>query len=136
MNNIKNAWGDIKQSIGDLVNFSFAPMIARFDNAISSFRDKFNTFIQNVKITISNFPEFISKIGETVKSMLGKFFSFDNITKVFSFIGDYIVTSIKNTITNISNLLDLFLNAIPDTIKTIADGIFNYLMYLLTSYCD
>ena len=136
VNNIKNAWGDIKQSIGDLVNFSFAPMIARFDNAISSFRDKFNTFIQNVKITISNFPEFISKLGETVKSMLGKFFSFDNISKVFSFIGDYIVTSIKNTITNISNLLDLFLNAIPDTIRTIADGIFNYLMYILTSYCD
>ncbi len=134
--NIKNAWGDIKQAIGDLVDFSFAPMIARFDNAISSFRDKFNTFIQSVKITLSNFPEFFSKLGETVKSMLGKFFSFDNIKKVFSFIGDYIVTSIKNTVTNITNLLDLFLNAIPDTIKTLADGVFNYLMYLLTSYCD
>ena len=136
VNNIKNSWGDIKQAIGDLVDFSFAPLIARFDTALSSFRDKFGTFVQNVKITISNFPEFISKLGETIKSMLGKFFSFDNIKNLISFISDYIVTHFKNTLTNITNLLDLVLNAIPDTIKTIGDGVFNYLMYLLTSYCD
>ncbi|MBO4393014.1 MAG: hypothetical protein J5800_01610, partial [Spirochaetales bacterium] len=136
INNIKNSWGDIKQAIGDLVDFSFAPLIARFDTALSSFRDKFGTFVQNVKITISNFPEFISKLGETIKSMLGKFFSFDNIKNLISFISDYIVTHFKNTLTNITNLLDLVLNAIPDTIKTIGDGVFNYLMYLLTSYCD
>ena len=134
--NIKNSLGDIKQSIGDLVNFSFAPLVARFDNALSSFSDRFGVFIQNVKITLSNFPEFISKLGETVKSMLGKFFSFDNIKNLISFIGDYIVTHFKNTLTNITNLLDLVLNAIPDTVKTIGDGVFNYLMYLLTSYCD
>lgn len=136
INNIKNSWGDIKQAIGDLVNFSFAPLIARFDNALSSFSDRFGTFIQNVKITFSNFQEFISKLGGTIKSMLGKFFSFDNIKNLISFIGDYIVTHFKNTLTNITNLLDLVLNAIPDTIKTIGDGVFNYLMYLLTSYCD
>lgn len=136
INNIKNSWGDIKQAIGDLVDFSFAPLIARFDTALSSFRDKFGTFVQNVKITLSNFPEFISKLGETIKSMLGKFFSFDNIKNLISFISDYIVTHFKNTLTNITNLLDLVLNAIPDTIKTIGDGVFNYLMYLLTSYCD
>lgn len=136
LNNIKNSWGDIRQAIGDLVDFSFAPLIARFDNALSSFRDKFGTFVRNVKITISNFPEFISKLGETVKSMLGRFFSFDNIKNLVSFIGDYITTSFKHTLTNITNLMDLVLNAIPDTVKTIGDGVFNYLMYLLTSYCD
>ena len=134
--NIKNSWGDIKQSIGDLVDFSFAPLIARFDTALSSFRDSFGTFIQNVKITLSNFPEFLSKLGETIRSMLGKLFSFDNIKSLISFIGDYIVTHFKNTLTNISNMLDLVLNAIPDTVRTIGDGIYNYLMYLLTSYCD
>ena len=136
LNNIKNSWGDIRQAIGDLVDFSFAPLIARFDNALSSFRDKFGTFVRNVKITISNFPEFISKLGETIKSMLGRFFSFDNIKNLVSFIGDYITTSFKHTLTNITNLMDLVLNAIPDTVRTIGDGIFNYLMYLLTSYCD
>lgn len=134
--NIKNAWGDIKQAIGDLVNFSFAPLVARFDNAITSFRDRFNTFIQNVKITLSNFPEFFSKIGETLSSMLSKLFSFDNIRNAISFLGDYVVSSVKSTMTNIANMMDLVLNAIPDTVRTIGDGIFNYLMYLLTSYCD
>ena len=134
--NIKNSWGDIRQSIGDLVNFSFAPMIARFDNALASMRDKFGTFVRNIKIVFSNFPEFISKLGETVKSMLGHFFNYDNIRNVFSFLEDYIITKVKNTLTNIANMVDLVVNAIPDTIRTAAEGIFNYLMYLLTSYCN
>ncbi|MBO4716858.1 MAG: hypothetical protein J5599_03090, partial [Spirochaetales bacterium] len=136
LTNIKNSWGDIRQSVGDLVNFSFAPMIARFDNALSSMRDRFNTFVQNVKIVFSNFPEFISKLGETIKSMLGHFFNYDNIKNVFSFLEDYIITKAKNTLTNIANMVDLVVNAIPDTIRTIADGVFNYLMYLLTNWCD
>ncbi|MBQ7644256.1 MAG: hypothetical protein IJS84_04440, partial [Spirochaetales bacterium] len=136
LTNIRNSWGDIRQSVGDLVNFSFAPMIAKFDNALASMRDKFATFIQNVKIVFSNFPEFISKLGETIRSMLGHFFNYENIKNVFSFLEDYIITKAKNTLTNIANMVDLVVNAIPDTIRTIADGVFNYLMYLLTSYCD
>ena len=136
LTNIKNSWGDIRQSVGDLVNFSFAPMIARLDNALASMRDRFSGFVQNIKIVLSNFPEFISKLGETIKSMLGHFFNYENIKNVFSFLEDYIITKAKNTLTNIANMVDLVVNAIPDTIRTIADGVFNYLMYLLTSYCD
>ena len=136
LTNIKNSWGDIKQSVGDLINFSFAPLIARFDSALASMQQKFSTFVQNTKIVLSNFPEFISKLGETLKSMLGKVLKFDNIKNLISFLGDYIVSHFKNTLTNITNMLDLVLNAIPDTIKTIGEGIYNYLMYLLTSYCD
>lgn len=136
LTNIKNSWGDIKQSVGDLVNFSFAPMIAKFDNALSSMRDKFSSFVQNVKIVFSNFPEFISKLGETIRSMFGHFFNYENIKNVFTFLEDFIITSAKSTLTNIANMVDLVVNAIPDTIKAAADGIFNYLMYLLTNYCD
>ncbi len=128
--------GDIKQSIGDLVNFSFAPMIASFDTAITSFNEKFNGFIQNVKIVLSNFPEFVSKLGETLSSMAGNFFNYENIKNVISFIREYIISSLKSTLTNISNMLDLALNTIPDMVMALGDGIFNYLMYLLTSYCN
>ena len=136
LTNIRNSWGDIRQSVGDLVNFSFAPMIARFDNALASMRDRFSSFVQNVKIVFSNFPEFISKLGETIRSMLGHFLNYDNIKNVFSFLEDYIITKAKNTLTNIANMVDLVVNAIPDTIRTIADGVFNYLMYLLTNWCN
>ena len=40
LTNIANTWGDIKQSVGDLVNFSFAPMIKSFDDALLNIQKK------------------------------------------------------------------------------------------------
>ena len=64
------------------MNFSFAPMIASVDEAISDIQTKFDSWIQDVKIIIGNFPEFLSKLSETMSSMFSKLVSYDNVKTI------------------------------------------------------
>lgn len=134
--NIKNAWGDIRQSVGDLVNFSFAPMLENFDETITAVQKDFDQKIQNMKIVLANFPEFISRLGETISSIVLRFFSYENIKNIFSWIASNIPVLIEHYLKLISDRIDLYLNAIPESIFSLADGVFNYLMYLVTSWCN
>lgn len=136
LTNISNAWGDIKQSVGDLVNFSFAPMAASFDDAILTFQKKFDSWIQDVKIVIGKFPEFLSKLSETIGSMFSKLISYENVKTVVLAIADNIPKIFEIMLKKVSMMLDLFLNAIPDAVKGVMDGIRNYVMYIVTSACD
>ena len=136
LTNISNAWGDIKQSVGDLINFSFAPMIASFDDAMTGMQKRFDSWIQDVKIVLSNFPEFFSKLSETVKSMFSKLVSYENVKNVVTGIVDYLPKMFERTLKRISMMLDLFLKTIPDAVKGLMDGIGNYVMYIVTNVCD
>ena len=136
LTNISNAWGDIKQSVGDLVNFSFAPMIASFDEAIGNIQTKFDSWIQDVKIIIGNFPEFLSKLSETLGSMFSKLVSYDSVKTIVLSVVDAVPKLFETMLKRMSLILDLFLNAIPDAVKGVVDGIGNYVMYIVTNACD
>lgn len=132
LTNIKNSWGDIKQSVGDLVNFSFAPIIARLDNAFESFNGKFNSFIQKVKIVIANFPEILSKLWTAIKGGLGKLFSIDGIRNFISGLWNLITSKIKFIGNLVGNLGNLFTGVFEKAIL----GIGNYAMYWITHVTD
>ena len=136
LTNISNAWGDIKQSVGDLVNFSFAPMVASFDDVVTGMQRRFDSWIQDVKIVLANFPEFFSKLSETVKSMFSKLISYDNIKGVVTGIVDALPKMFESMLKRISLILELFLGTIPDAVKGLMDGIGNYVMYIVTNICD
>lgn len=136
LTNISNAWGDIKQSVGDLINFSFAPMIASFDDAMTGMQRRFDSWIQDVKIVLANFPEFFSKLSETVKSMFSKLISYDNIKGVVTGIVDSLPRMFESMLKRMSLILELFLGTIPDAVKGLMDGIGNYVMYIVTNVCD
>ncbi|MDY2815856.1 MAG: hypothetical protein SOT35_04560 [Bullifex sp.] len=136
LTNISNAWGDIKQSVGDLVNFSFAPMIASFDEAIGNIQKKFDSWIQDVKIVLGNFPECFSKLSETMGSMFSKLVSYDNVKIIILSVVDAVPKLFETMLKRISLILDLFLNSIPDAVKGVVDGIGNYVMYIVTNACN
>ena len=136
LTNISNAWGDIQQSVGDLIDFSFSPLIASFDTAITNIQIKFDAFIQNVKTVFSSFPEFISKVGELFSSMADSMFSYEGIKAFLANIVEVVPKHIKLVLEDCVSLIDLALNAIPTAVDSMMDGIYNYGMYLLTSYCD
>ena len=136
LTNIRNAWGDIGQSVGDLVNFSFAPLIAEFDDAVTQMQERFDDRIQTTKAVLSNLPEFIGRLGETISSMAGRFFSYDNVKGIVRWLGENIPRAFGAMLGNLSNLLGLFLQSIPNAAAAVGKGILSYGMYLVTSFCD
>ena len=136
LTNIANAWGDIQQSVGDLINFSFSPLISSFDSAITNFQIKFDAFIQNVKIVFSSFPEFIREVGSLISSMMDSLFSSEGIKAFLSNLVETVPKTVKLVLDNCINLVDLALNAIPNAVSSMLDGLYNYGMYIITSYCD
>ena len=130
--NIKNSWGDIKQSIGDLVNFSVAPLVAKIDNAFETFRDKFKIFIQNAKVVIANFPEVFSKLMTAIKGSLKNLFSVDGIKNLITGLWNHINSRIKTMGETIGNLGKYVVGIFEEAIK----GIGNYAMYWITSISD
>lgn len=130
--NIKNSWSDIKQSIGDLVNFSVAPLIAKIDNAFASFRDKFQTFIQNAKVVIANFPEVFSRLMAAIKGSLKNLFSVDGIKILITGLWNHINSRIKTMGETIGNMGNYVVEIYKEAIK----GIGNYSMYWITSIAD
>lgn len=136
LTNIANAWGDIQQSVGDLINYSFSPMISSLDTAINNIQVRFDAFVQNTKIVLSNFPEFINKLGETASSIIGKIFSYEGIKSHLETLVKVVPKYFKLAIDDAIAVLDLSLNAIPDAVNALMEGIYNYGMYLLVSFCD
>lgn len=132
LTNISNTWGDIKQSVGDLVNFSFAPMIKSFDDALLSIQKRFDLWVQDVKLVFNNFPEVFEKLSLTINSMLQKFISYDNVKTLaltLAFV-NFIPKAFESALKRAASVLDLFLNTIPDAVKSLLDGLFNYAMYI------
>ncbi len=136
LTNIANAWGDIQQSVGDLINYSFSPMIASLDKTINEIQVKFDAFVQNTKIVLSNFPEFMSKLGETASSIIGKIFSYDGIKTYLETLVKVVPKYFKLALDDAIAVLNLSLNAIPDAVNALMEGIYSYGMYLLVSFCD
>lgn len=130
--NIKNNFGDIKQSIGDLVSFAITPLIGQVDAFSEKLLDGIDDFVQRTKVVIGNFPEIISHLWDAIKSGLGKLFSVDGIKNLVNNIAGHITSKIKligNAVANISTLATtVFQEAI--------EGIGNYAMYWITSVTD
>ena len=136
LNNIANTWGDIKQSVGDLVNFSFSPMIKEFDDALLDIQKRFDSWIQDVKVVISNFPEVFEKLSSTISSVFSKLISYDSVKTIALSIFNFIPKAFENALKRVAIILDLFLNAIPTAVKALLDGLGNYALYIVTNVCN
>ena len=130
--NIKNNLGDIKQSFGDLVNFSFGPLLAKFDEFTTKFKSSFDDFIQRTKIVFENFPEVISRLGAALKNGLSNLFSIDGITQFVSNITDYLFHKLQLIGNASANLMSLVYGIASSALE----GIGNYAMYWITHICD
>lgn len=130
--NIKNNFGDIKQSIGDLVSFAITPLIGQVDAFSEKLRDGIDDFVQRAKVVIGNFPEIVSHLWDAIKSGLGKLFSVDGIKNLVNNIAGHITSKIKLIGNAVANISTLATTVFQEAIK----GIGNYAMYWITSVTD
>lgn len=136
LKNIKDTLGDIRQGFGQLVSAAIAPALEKLDEGLENFRLNFQNAVDNMTIMIRNFPEVFSHVVTLLKGMFTSVFEWENIKTLLNGLMDYMKASFQLGITNIGNLLHLFLNAIPDEIKSIWNGVRNYGMYIITNLCN
>jgi len=130
--NIKNNLGDMKQSIGDLVNFSIGPLLAKFDTVSENMRDNFDAFVQKVKVALENFPEVWNHLVTALKSGLSHLFSIEGMTQFFTNFFNHIMAKIRLVGDLSANLFDLVQGIATEALE----GIGNYAMYWITHICD
>ena len=130
--NIKNNIGDIKQSFGDLVDFSIGPVLAKLDTLTEKIRVSFDDFIQKVKIVFENFPEIFSNFMAALKGSLSHIFSIEGVTQVISGIFSIITSRIQLLGNLFANLFSLVVNVASEALE----GIGNYAMYWVMHICD
>lgn len=132
MKNISDNLGDMKQSVGDLANFSLGPLIASFDEATLHMKDSFDAFVQKVKVAIENFPEVWKHLAAALQGGLSKLFSTDGILNFLQNLVKYISSGIEHIGRMLSDLMEMVMGIS----SSVMDGIGNYAMYWLTSICD
>ena len=130
--NIKNNLGDIKQSFGDLVNFSIGPILAKLDTFTDKLRTNLDDFVQRVKAVFENLPEVWSRFSSTIKAGLSNLFSIDGINTFFTNLVSNITSKIRLLGDAIVNLTILIRGIVEQTV----DGLGNYVMYWVTHVCD
>lgn len=136
LKNIKDTLGDIKQGFGNVISEAIGPMLHTIDTGLADFKLKFDTVIEGVVVVIKNLPEVIDRALSLIKDMLKSLFNYENLKSMISALMKHLLISVKLALENIGNLLSLFFDAIPNTVKRVMDGIFNYVMYIVTNVCD
>lgn len=130
--NIKNNFGDIKQSIGDLVSFTITPLIAKLDTFSEKLAGSVDDFVQKVKVVIGNFPEIISRLWTAIKSGMSKLFSADGVKNLINNISQYTINKVKLIGNAVGNIGTLVTTVFEEAIK----GIGNYAMHWITNIAD
>jgi len=136
LKNIKDTLGDIRQGFGQIVSTSIKPMLAAMEEGLSEFQSRFQDAVDNITIIIANLPTVMGKVVELLKGMFSSIIDWENLKTLASGYMDYLLSAFRLLITNIGNLLSLFLDTIPSSIKALWNGIANYGMYIITNLCD
>lgn len=127
--NIKNTWGDIKQVIGGVVDYSFKDLFAKFDNGLKNSYSNITNVIQYVGAIIKNFPE-VAKIAlATVGELIKKTFEWDSLKSLFIMVGENIYTIA------ITTLKAIFVS-IPKMVWDLVKGLGLYIAYIGVSIKD
>lgn len=132
LKNIKDSLGDIKQSVGDLINTLISSTVQKIDDGLLQIKEKFNNFIQEVKVVIENFPEVMSHLFDAIKKGLSNLFSYEGLKTFLSNALNLLKTSLQVGFTNIANLME----GIVGLVERVGDGVRNYLKYLIIKICD
>jgi hypothetical protein len=136
LKNIKDTLGDIRQGFGQIISTSIKPMLAAMEEGLSEFQSRFQVAVDNITIMMANLPTVMGKVVELLKGMFSSIFEWENLKTLASGFMEYLLASFRLLVTNIGNLLTLFLDTIPSSIKALWDGIASYGMYIITNLCD
>ena len=130
--NIKNNFNDIKQSVGDLISFAVTPLIGKIDAFSEKLAGSIDEFVQKAKVVIGNFPEIMNRLWTAIKGGLSKLFSADGIKNFISNISKYTMNKIRLGADALASISSMLTTVFQEVIK----GIGNYAMHWITNIAD
>ena len=130
--NIKDSLGDIQQGIGQVFSVLAAPIAEAIDQGLLSFKEGFQSSVDNVTIMIKNLPLVFEKFVELIRSMTSKLFDYENLKALFIAFLQGILLSVKTALERIANMMSL----IYGVVESLMDGIKNYVMGIIIGICN
>ena len=130
--NIKDSLGDISQGIGQVFSALTTPIAEAIDQGLLSFKEGFQSSVDNVTIMIKNLPLVFEKFVELIRSMTSKLFDYENLKALFIAFLQGILLSVKTALERIANMMSL----IYGVVESLMDGIKNYVMGIIIGICN
>ena len=130
--NIKDSLGDIQQGIGQVFSVLAAPIAEAIDQGLLSFKEGFQSSVDDVTIMIKNLPLVFEKFVELIRSMTSKLFDYENLKALFIAFLQGILLSVKTALERIANMMSL----IYGVVESLMDGIKNYVMGIIIGICN
>lgn len=130
--NIKDSLGDIQQGIGQVFSVLATPIAEAIDQGLLSFKEGFQSSVDNVTIMIKNLPLVFEKFVELIRSMTSKLFDYENLKALFIAFLQGILLSVKTALERIANMISL----IYGVVESLMDGIKNYVMGIIIGICN
>ena len=130
--NIKDSLGDISQGIGQVFSALTTPIAEAIDQGLLSFKEGFQSSVDNVTIMIKNLPLVFEKFVELIRSMTSKLFDYENLKALFIAFLQGILLSVKTALERIANMMSL----ISGVVESLMDGIKNYVMGIIIGICN
>ena len=130
--NIKDTFGDIQQGIGQVFSVLATPIAEAIDQGLLSFKEGFQSSVDNVTIMIKNLPLVFEKFVELIRSMTSKLFDYENLKALFIAFLQGILLSVKTALERIANMMSL----IYGVVESLMDGIKNYVMGIIIGICN
>lgn len=136
LKNIKDNLGDIGQSIGQILNTSFAPLIKGLDEFTGSFKEKVQEWADTVSIFIQNIGVIWSHFWTALKGSLETFWkNISNVEGIKNIISN-IVTNIVNKIKLIGDIIANLGNLVYGVAERALKAIGNLAMSWITGITD
>ena len=130
--NIKDSLGGISQGIGQVFSALTTPIAEAIDQGLLSFKEGFQSSVDNVTIMIKNLPLVFEKFVELIRSMTNKLFDYENLKALFIAFLQGILLSVKTALERIANMMSL----ISGVVESLMDGIKNYVMGIIIGICN
>ena len=130
--NIKDSLGEISQGIGQVFSALTTPIAEAIDQGLLSFKEGFQSSVDDVTIMIKNLPLVFEKFVELIRSMTNKLFDYENLKALFIAFLQGILLSVKTALERIANMMSL----IYGVVESLMDGIKNYVMGIIIGICN
>ncbi|GEM_PF-1315179 len=123
LTNMKNTWGDIRQQVGGVIDYSFGPWLASLDAAFGGIKTNLTGIINYVGAVVKNLPAAFRLSLATVWEMLKRTFEWDSIKLI-------ITTTALNIGTVTTAMLKAVFESIPRMLGNVAVGVISWITYI------
>lgn len=124
LKNIKDNLGDLRQTIGEVINYNLASLVAEIDVKLNNMMENIKGSIRYMGAVINQFPQVISVVYQSIIQMIQRAFDFNVIKKFFSQIVRTAASSLLTIVDNLGNLIGNLSTAVIAEIQYIAANLY------------